>query len=149
MRKRETRGYFNVAVAHDPSLKDVTISVRSRAVAGQEDEGGGPVWRCRDLRNYFIARQNNLENNYRIYKVVNGRRIRLGSARLEARTGACQTAARRLTNFSAAIRPPSAARRATRPSSLRPCSPSLPPLISSDAMRSPPPNATERPANAA
>jgi len=65
----------------------VTISVRSRAVAGQEDEGGGPVWRYRDLRNYYIARQNNLENNYRIYKVVNGRRIQLGSTRLRARTG--------------------------------------------------------------
>jgi len=104
-----TGSYFNVTVANELSPKDVTISVRSRAVAGQEDEGGGPVWRYRDLRNYYIARQNNLENNYRVYKVVNGRRIQLGSTRLRARTGACQTAARRLTNFSAAIRPPSAA----------------------------------------
>jgi hypothetical protein len=104
-----TGSYSNVAVANEPSLKDVTISVRSRAVAGQEDQGGGPVWRYRNLRNYYIARQNNLENNYRVYKVVNSRRIQLSSARLEARRGACQTAARRLTNFSAAIRPPSAA----------------------------------------
>jgi hypothetical protein len=82
-----TGSYFNVTVANELSPKDVTISVRSRAVAGQEDEGGGPVWRYRDLRNYYIARQNNLENNYRIYKVVNGRRIQLGSTRLRARTG--------------------------------------------------------------
>jgi hypothetical protein len=79
--------YFNVAVANAPSLKDVTISVRSRAVAGREDQGGGPVWRYHDLRNYYIARQNNLEDNYRVYKVVDGRRIQLGSADVTAKTG--------------------------------------------------------------
>jgi hypothetical protein len=82
-----TGSTFNVAVANEPPLKDVTISVRSRAVAGQEDQGGGPVWRYRDLRNYYIARQNNLEDNYRVYKVVDGRRIQLGSADVRASTG--------------------------------------------------------------
>jgi hypothetical protein len=89
--QNHTGSYFNVAVANQPSLKDVTISVRSRAVAGQEDQGGGPVWRYRDLRNYYIARHNNLEDNYRVYKVVNGRRIQLGSARVGARTGTWHT----------------------------------------------------------
>jgi hypothetical protein len=80
-------GYFNVVVANEPTLTDVSISVRSRAVAGREDQGGGPVWRYRDLRNYYIARHNNLEDNYRVYKVVNGRRIQLGSAPVSAPTG--------------------------------------------------------------
>jgi hypothetical protein len=79
--------YFNVAVADQPSLKDLTVSVRSRGVAGREDQGGGPVWRYRDLDNYYIARLNNLEDNYRVYKVVNGRRIQIGSADLAAPTG--------------------------------------------------------------
>jgi hypothetical protein len=79
--------YFNVAVADRPLFKDVTIRVKSRAVAGREDQGGGPVWRYRDLRNYYIARQNNLEDNYRLYKVVDGRRIQIGSADLTAHTG--------------------------------------------------------------
>src|SRR6266542_395924 len=79
--------YFNVAVANEPSLKDVTLSVRSRGIAGREDQGGGLVWRYRDIGNYYIARQNNLEDNYRVYKVVNGRRIQLGSADVAARTG--------------------------------------------------------------
>jgi hypothetical protein len=79
--------YFNVAVADAPSLKDVTLSVRSRAVAGREDEGGGLVWRYRDLKNYYVARQNNLEDNYRVYKVVDGHRIQIGSADVPARTG--------------------------------------------------------------
>jgi hypothetical protein len=79
--------YFNVAVADGPSVKDVTLSVRSRGVAGREDQGGGMVWRYRDIGNYYLARQNNLENNYRVYKVVGGRRIQLGSADVTARTG--------------------------------------------------------------
>jgi hypothetical protein len=79
--------YFNVAVTKEPTLADVSVSVRSRAVAGREDQGGGPVWRYRDLRNYYIARHNNLEDNYRVYKVVSGRRIQLGSANVSAPTG--------------------------------------------------------------
>jgi hypothetical protein len=86
--KNHTGGYFNVAVADEPSLKDVDISVRSRAMAGQEDQGGGVVWRYRDIRNYYIARQNNLEDNFRVYHVLNGRRIQTGTADVRAQTGA-------------------------------------------------------------
>jgi hypothetical protein len=38
-----TGGYFNVAVADAPEYKDVEISVKSKAVAGSEDQSGGPV----------------------------------------------------------------------------------------------------------
>ena len=34
------------------------------------DQGGGPVWRYQDANNYYIARMNPLEDNYRVYKVV-------------------------------------------------------------------------------
>lgn len=61
--------YFNVAVADEPSLRDMTITVKYRAVAGKEDQGGGPVWRYRDLKNYYIARENPLERNFRVYRV--------------------------------------------------------------------------------
>jgi hypothetical protein len=89
--KEHSGGYFNVAIADAPPLKDVTITVRSRGVAGREDQGGGPIWRYRDIRNYYIARQNNLEDNYRVYRVVDGRRIQLGSADLKAATGTWHT----------------------------------------------------------
>jgi hypothetical protein len=79
--------YFNVAVADAPELKDVDITVRSKGVAGKDDQGGGPVWRFKDIKNYYIARQNNLEDNYRVYKVVNGRRIQLGSTDFKVPTG--------------------------------------------------------------
>jgi hypothetical protein len=82
------RGYhFNLVVNNELEYKDVEISVRFKAVKGDEDQGGGPVWRFSDAGNYYIARANPLENNFRLYKVVNGRRIQLKSAEFEINTG--------------------------------------------------------------
>ncbi len=72
--------YFNVAVYEKASPKDVVMSVDIRAVSGREDQGGGLVWRYTDIKNYYIVRFNPLEDNYRFYKVENGRRIQLASA---------------------------------------------------------------------
>lgn len=63
---------FNVALAEGTSYKDVDLSVRLRAVAGQLDRGGGVVWRAKDKKNYYICRYNPLEDNFRVYKVVDG-----------------------------------------------------------------------------
>ncbi len=75
--------YFNVAICEEVSLRNVAVSVRLRVRDGDEDQGGGPVWRYRDNNNYYIARYNPLEDNYRVYKVVNGKRIQLASADVE------------------------------------------------------------------
>jgi hypothetical protein len=72
--------YYNVAVYDGAVLKDVELSVDIRANSGNEDRGGGLVWRYRDNDNYYIVRFNPLEDNYRFYKVENGRRIQLASA---------------------------------------------------------------------
>jgi len=74
---------FNVAVVREFRSADVDISVAFKAVSGREDEGGGPVWRYRDVKNYYVARFNPLEDNFRVYKVVNGRRLQLGSANVK------------------------------------------------------------------
>jgi hypothetical protein len=65
---------FNVALVSDTDAKDVDLSVRMKAVAGENDQGGGLVWRAKDAKNYYIARYNPLEDNFRVYKVVNGQR---------------------------------------------------------------------------
>jgi Domain of Unknown Function (DUF1080) len=70
---------FNVALVSDTRVKDVDISVRLRAVAGELDRGGGVVWRARDKDNYYIARYNPLEDNFRVYKVENGKRTQFAS----------------------------------------------------------------------
>jgi hypothetical protein len=65
---------FNLALIDATSARDVDLSVRMKAVAGETDQGGGLVWRAKDGKNYYLARYNPLEDNYRLYKVVGGRR---------------------------------------------------------------------------
>ena len=72
------RAIFNICVAEDAKYKDVELSVSFKAVAGKLDQGGGFVWRYQDHNNYYICRMNPLEDNYRVYKVVAGRRTQLG-----------------------------------------------------------------------
>ena len=42
------------------------------------------MWCYQDYNNYYIARANSPENNFRVYKVVNGNRLQMESARLKA-----------------------------------------------------------------
>jgi hypothetical protein len=65
---------FNIALVEGTDARDVDISVKLKAIAGELDQGGGLVWRARDARNYYIARFNHLEDNFRAYKVVDGKR---------------------------------------------------------------------------
>jgi hypothetical protein len=74
---------FNVVLAPAPAMKDVDISVKVRAVAGIGDQGGGPVWRAVDGKNYYVARWNPLEANYRLYKMVDGKRTQLATVDLK------------------------------------------------------------------
>jgi hypothetical protein len=73
---------FNVALASDTSYQDVDLSVRLKAVAGEVDRGGGLVWRAKDAKNYYIARYNPLEDNFRVYKVENGKRTQFASVKV-------------------------------------------------------------------
>jgi hypothetical protein len=72
-------GVFNICVAEDTKYNDVELSVSFKAIAGDSDQGGGFVWRYQDNNNYYICRMNPLEDNYRVYKVVAGKRIQLGA----------------------------------------------------------------------
>jgi len=84
---KENPGYhFNVITNSNLTFKDVEINVKFKGVEGEEDQGGGPVWRYIDENNYYIARANPLEDNFRLYKVVNGNRKELKSADLEIKT---------------------------------------------------------------
>ncbi|MEO6809120.1 MAG: family 16 glycoside hydrolase [Isosphaeraceae bacterium] len=72
---------FNIAVVADGrNWTDVDLSVRVKPVAGVEDQSGGVVWRFQDVKNYYVARYNPLEDNYRLYKVVGGKRTQLATA---------------------------------------------------------------------
>ncbi|NOY61256.1 MAG: DUF1080 domain-containing protein [Calditrichaeota bacterium] len=81
---KENPGYhFNVAVAEQTDFSDVEIELKFKAIDGQEDQGGGPVWRYKDVDNYYVCRANPLESNFRVYKVVNGNRKQMQSAKVD------------------------------------------------------------------
>jgi hypothetical protein len=71
---------FNLCVAKDVKQLDVDLSVQIKAVSGQNDRGGGLVWRYQDAKNYYITRWNPLEDNFRVYHVVDGKRTVLAHA---------------------------------------------------------------------
>src|SRR5437867_13447242 len=71
-----------VALLEDQKFADVDVSVRFRPVSGKEDASGGIIFRAKDGRNYFLVRANALENNFRLYTIVNGKRSTIASARV-------------------------------------------------------------------
>ena len=70
---------FNLCVAEASSYQNLRASVAFKAMAGKTDQGGGIVWRYQDADNYYIARMNPLEDNFRLYKVIAGKRIQLAT----------------------------------------------------------------------
>ena len=56
------------------ALGNVDASVRFRAVAGKVDQAGGLAVRLKDERNYYVVRANALEDNVRLYAVIDGDR---------------------------------------------------------------------------
>jgi hypothetical protein len=74
---------FPLAIADDGSFQNLEISVKFKAVAGEVDRAAGMVFRLRDANNYYIVRANALENNYRLYHVVSGRRVQFAGANVK------------------------------------------------------------------
>jgi len=69
---------FNLCLADGTNFQDLDMKLSLKAVAGKLDQGGGPVWRCRDKDNYYVARLNPLEGDFRLFHVVKGKRTMLG-----------------------------------------------------------------------
>jgi hypothetical protein len=78
---------FNITLIGSTSFKDIDLTVKMKAVAGRIDQGGGLEWRARDTKNYYIARYNPLEDNFRVYHVVNGNRKELQSTSIKRTEG--------------------------------------------------------------
>jgi len=90
--------YKNISISHDDSkgmwnsfnfvytkenlFLNGEISVDFKAISGEEDQGGGIMYRVIDDNNYYVARFNPLEDNFRFYYVKNGFRSMLKSAKV-------------------------------------------------------------------
>ena len=65
---------FPIAVANEPVLRDVRVTVKCKPVSGEVDQACGLVFRYQDEQHYYVTRANALEGNVRLYHVVNGDR---------------------------------------------------------------------------
>ena len=66
----------------DQKFDDIDVTVRFRPISGKEDASGGIIFRAKDGKNYLLVRANALENNFRLYTIVNGKRSTIASARV-------------------------------------------------------------------
>ena len=82
---------YNLCWTPEAHARDVELSVAVRADGGDEDQGGGPAWRIGDADNYYLARWNPLEDNFRVYSVIDGERLQLDSARVRTDATAWHT----------------------------------------------------------
>jgi len=78
---------FPLLISDEGSFQDLDLSVGFKAVSGSVDRAGGLVFRLRDPNNYYIVRANALEDNYRLYHVVNGRRSQFAGANFKVTSG--------------------------------------------------------------
>jgi hypothetical protein len=75
----DTNFRFPIAVATEPKLANVRVSVRCKMISGRVDQACGLVARYADENNYLLTRANSLENNIRLYTVKDGRRSEVAS----------------------------------------------------------------------
>jgi hypothetical protein len=71
---------FNICVADQSRIgRNLRLKVSLKAIEGELDQGGGLVWLYKDAKNYYIARYNPLEDNFRLYFVKDGKRVQLAT----------------------------------------------------------------------
>jgi len=73
---------YNLCYTRPVPFLNGEIAVRFKAISGQIDQGGGIMWRVQDRDNYYVARFNPLEDNFRFYAVKEGVRREIASANI-------------------------------------------------------------------
>ena len=66
---------YKVLLIREVIASDLNLDVSFLPIQGQADMGGGLIWRAADDRNYYLTRANPLEQNIRVYRIVNGVRV--------------------------------------------------------------------------
>lgn len=73
------------------ALDNLDVSVRFRPVAGTVDRAGGLAVRVKDARNYYVVRANALEDNVRLYAVIDGDRRQFAGKAVKVATNQWHT----------------------------------------------------------
>jgi Domain of Unknown Function (DUF1080) len=79
--KTDTR--FPVLIADIGEYSDLDVSMKAKSISGKVDQGMGLVFRFRDPKSYYIVRANALEDNFRLYRMVNGKRLQFAGANVK------------------------------------------------------------------
>jgi len=87
--KTDTR--FPVLIADSGEYGDLDVSMKAKAISGKVDQGMGLVFRFRDPQSYYIVRANALENNFRLYRIVKGKRLQFAGANVKVSSGQWHT----------------------------------------------------------
>jgi len=77
-----TDAYFPLILRTKEPFSALDLSVKFKPLSGDIDASGGVVFRAQDKENYYIVRANALEDNFRLYTFVDGRRSQIASARV-------------------------------------------------------------------
>ena len=78
---------FPLLISDEGSFKDLELSVKFKAVAGEVDRAAALVFRLQDANNYYIVRANALEDNYRLSHVIKGSRRQFAGANFKVTSG--------------------------------------------------------------
>ena len=78
---------FPLWISDEGSFKDLELSVKFKAAAGEVDRAAGLVFRLQDANNHYIVRANALEDNYRLYRVIKGSRRQFAGANFKVTFG--------------------------------------------------------------
>ncbi len=78
---------FPLLISDEGSFKDLELSVKFKAVAGEVDRAAGLVFRLQDANNYYLVRANAAEDNYRLYHVIKGSRRQFAGANFKVTSG--------------------------------------------------------------
>jgi hypothetical protein len=82
---------FPLAIYDGFVAKDVDVSVRFKPISGEVNQAAGLMIRVLDTDNYYVARANALEDNVRLYKVVDGDREQFAGVDRAVEQGQWQT----------------------------------------------------------
>ncbi len=76
----KTNQRYPLCICNSFSARDVEVWTQFKPISGEVDQAGGVVARYTDRNNYYVVRANALEDNVRLYRVVNGVRTQFAGA---------------------------------------------------------------------
>jgi hypothetical protein len=76
----KTNQRYPLCICNSFSTRDVEVWTQFKPICGEIDQAGGLVARYTDRNNYYVVRANALEDNVRLYRVVNGVRTQFAGA---------------------------------------------------------------------